>query len=155
MNKKDKEIIDLVIFHCEMFEFGFSFIDPRPIAQLYNMFAGFHLISTMFLIKDQRDKDSPMGGFCYRVLKPLHLEHLLDPIKKIIDTPLGDTTFGDYIRRSRSKLATHGDLSFNSLPLTERKITFNNREVAKFQDLLAELAKEVRILKNNLEKYLH
>ena len=158
MNKEKREKIELVILHCEMFIYGTN--DPflsvrakyKTIPWFYNIFCLMHLISTMFLIQDYSEENRPMSGFCYRTLKPLGLGDLLKPIQKIMDTPLGNTTFGDYIRRSRAKLCTHGDLSFKSLPGEEQKITSNNKEVLKFQDLMEKLIQEVIILKEKLEK---
>lgn len=161
VDKKDKEKIELVITHCEMFLYGFhqpSFLlsdftptRERIIADLYNIFTGMHLISTMFLLDKE---NNPMGGFCYRILGPLGLGHLLKPIKKIMDTPLDKTTFGNYIRRSRAKLATHGDLSFSSLRFEEQEITFDNKKILKFQKLMERLDEEVESLKNKLEEYI-
>ena len=120
----------------------------------YNNFCLMHLISTMFLIKDSKKEASLMGGFCYRILKPLGLSDLLKPIKNIFDVKLGKTTFGDYIKRTRSRLATHGDLSFRSLPVAEQKITFSKPLVLKFERLMEKLITEVEVLKNTLEGYI-
>ncbi len=156
MNEKDKENIEPVIFHCKMFEYGFSqTYSPTlealgvtdPIPRLYNEFAGIHLISTMFLL-DKGNK--PMGGFCYRVLKPIGLEGLLDKIREIMELPVGNTTFGDFTRHSRNKLTVHGDLSFASLPSEVKEVPFNESYVEEFQELLEKLAVEVKCLEKNL-----
>ena len=160
INEKDKENIHLVIFHCRMFEYGFSqtyspileaFGVTDRIARFYHQFAGLHLISTMFLV-DKGDK--PMGGFCYRVLEPLGLGDLLDPIRGIMESPIGNTTFGDFIRRSRNKLAVHGDLSFGSLPSVDKQVPFDTNAVEGFQDLLERLAEEVENLEDNLTRLI-
>lgn len=156
MNKKDKEKIRRVIVHCKMFEYGFNqtyrFPIDDPISLNYDSFAGLHLISTMFLL-DKGNK--PMGGFCYRILEPMRLAVLLEPIREIVESPIGNTTFGNFIRNSRNKLATHGDLSFASLPVVDKKLPFSNDLVERFQYIFERLAEEVKNLENNLEKMLN
>lgn len=160
MNEKDKENIELVIFHCKMFEYGFSqTYSPTlealgvadQIASFYHQFAGLHLISTMFLL-DKGDK--PMGGFCYRVLETMGLESLQDQIREILESPIGNTTFGDFVRHSRNKLTVHGDLSFDSLPSTDKEVPFDEDAFQSFQDLLERLAGKVKNLENNLIKII-
>jgi hypothetical protein len=71
-----------------------------------------------------------------------------------MQTPLGKTTFGNYIRRTRNTLGTHGNLLFYSLPVTERNISFSDEDVLKFQTLMEKLIQEVQTLKNKLEDYI-
>lgn len=151
--RKVAESIEILILHCRMFCYGYRdslefLIDP--IASLYNQFAGLHLISTMFLIKDK--KREIRGGVFYRVLQPIGLEHLLAPIWEVMDLPLGNTNFGDYLRISRNKLTTHGDLSFMSLPSDVQHITFDEDAVEQFNELLEKLAECVIELQDSLEK---
>ena len=160
MNEKDKENVELVIFHCKMFEYGFSqTYSPAlealgvsdSIPRFYNQFTGLHLISTMFLL-DKGDK--LMGGFCYRVLEPMGLEGLLDQIREIIESPIGNTTFGDFIRHSRNKLTVHGDLSFYCLPSVDKEVPFDEHVSQSRQGLLERLAEEVKNLENKLIKII-
>ena len=158
MNEEDKKTIELVIFHCRMFEYGFSqtyspsleaagFADPIP--RFYHMFAGMHLIFTMFLV-DKADKR--MGGYCYRVLEPMGVEGLLDKIGEIMDSPVGSTTFGDFIRHSRNKLTVHENLGFDSLPSVDKEVPFDEGAVQSFEDLLERLGEEVKNLENELKR---
>ena len=153
MDAKTKESIELVIFHCDMFLYGYQGPTDaivNPVANSYNQFAGLHLISTMFLIQD--DRKEPMGGFCYRTLEPLGISDLLDAIRQLIETPVGQTTFGDFIRYSRNKLATHGDLSFSQMPKNTQSLPFEENAFRKFQKLMGELAEEVYRLRCRLKE---
>jgi hypothetical protein len=151
-NEEAKGNIRLVILHCRMFEYGFSQTPDTvrdTVGRLYHQFAGLHLISTMFLI-DRNDR--VMGGFCYRALEPIGLAHLLEPIREILGSSVGDTTFGDFIRRSRNKLTVHGDFSLESLPVAEREVPFDSDARKGFAVLLERLANEIKKLQDELTK---
>ena len=45
--------------------------------------------------------------FSIAFLQPIGSEHLVAPIWEVMDLPLGNTNFGDYLRISRNKLTTH------------------------------------------------
>ena len=153
MDEKTKESIELVIFHCEMFLYGYKGPPDaifNPVANSYNQFAGLHLVSTMFLIQDVPKE--PMGGFCYRTLEPLGKSDLLDAIRQLFETPVGQTTFGDFMRLSRNKLATHGDLSFSQMPEKTQSLPFDRNAFRKFQKLMGELAEEVSRLRCRLKE---
>jgi len=155
MDDKAKKSIELVIFHCDLFLYGHSGtpqIAFNNIARLYNLFAGLHLISTMFLIQDSKKNPKPMGGFCYRVLEPLGLTDLLKDIQQILETPLAKTTFGDFIRLSRNRLATHGDLSLERMLEKALSLTKDRNAVDKFEELMDELAGEVDTLRDKLKE---
>jgi hypothetical protein len=84
------------------------------------------------------------------------LQHLVDPVCDVLDTPVGGTTFGDFIRKSRNKLCTHGDLSFESLPASVQQVSLNSALAEQCEHLMDELAERVfsleRALKEELEK---
>ncbi|MBN2378376.1 hypothetical protein JXM67_01040 [candidate division WOR-3 bacterium] len=160
LSREDIERIELVIFHCRMLEYWFDqksnpvlemagFEDP--IARFYHNFAGLHLLATLLLV-DRRQR--PMGGFFYNVLEPIRLGDLLEPIRNIIDSPVGETTFGDFIRHNRNKLTVHGDLTFDSLPQESKDIPFDKDAVETIYDLFEELDVEVTNLKLKLEEIL-
>lgn len=152
--KSDKDTIQLLIIQCHMFEYGFN-LSPdyaeQPIGFLYHGFAGLHLISTMFLTKDDGET-GPRYGVFYRILKPMGLEYLLVPIWKIMDSRVGKTTFGEYIRHSRNKLCTHGNLSFESLPPQIQALAFDASTNTEFQRLLEKLSQKILSLQHDLEK---
>ncbi|TSD02641.1 MAG: hypothetical protein Athens071416_577 [Parcubacteria group bacterium Athens0714_16] len=161
MNKKykdiDKEKLDRVIFHCEMFMYGSNFPEymenfgyGNNIPGEYNRFAGLHLISTMFLNKDRSEpKGQKMYGLCYRLLKPMNLNKLLLPIEEILNKKIGNTTFGNCIKETRTNYATHGKFNFEDLSDEVKKI----RQVHKhhFALFMEEFVIEVGTLLEKLE----
>lgn len=155
-----EKLIESVLVHLEMFEYGFNqTYNPRleemgvlsRIPQLYNLFAGLHLISTLFLVDKQ---DNPMGGFIYLALKDIGLEQHLEPIKRVLETKTGKTTFGDFIRLSRNKLATHGLLELDSIPETARSLPEKKEWVREWQNALENLVQEVTNVKQKLEQLI-
>ncbi len=81
----------------------------------------------------------------------LDLNHELLPIRQIIDSPVGDTTFGDFIRVSRNKLTTHGNLSVESLPEREKSVPYDPVAADRFEELMEEFVYEVSQLRSRLE----
>ena len=110
----------------------------------------YYYVSTLFLINIRENKANglSMGGTVITALEPLKLSNMLNPIKKILEKPLGNQwCFGEVIRRLRNKSLVHGDFSLNQLEsmVVETKI----RELAehlKFQDYIWELFHQVIIL---------
>lgn len=154
------EKLELVVFHLEMLQYGMNQkFSPQfeqlgissPIHRLYNTFALMHLITTMFLL----DKGSlPMGGFCYRALADLGLANKLRPIRRTLESRVGKTTLGDFIRHSRNKLATHGDLQFASLPPETQAVPGSQRAVAQFDRLMNNLESQAATIRVVLENRL-
>ncbi|MCK4593531.1 hypothetical protein KAU45_03450 [bacterium] len=123
-------------------------VDPRqPIIQDVNIFTILHLITTLFLVDKKKDK---MGGFCYKALRKVGHEHLLDNICILINSKIGNTTFGDYIRHKRNKLTVHGMLEFSSLPEENKAVTFNNDLTDDFTELMEQFEQELLQLEENL-----
>jgi hypothetical protein len=158
LTKSELEQLDLLIFHLSMLQYGMSLTFSRQLEELsnigsvprlYNTFALMHLITTIFLV-DKRQL--PMGGFAYRVLIRLRLAHLLEPIRKTMERKLGKTTLGDYLRRSRNKLAVHGDLDFASLSTDEQDVTFNEKALQTYERLMEQFERQVGRLKTKLER---
>jgi len=155
MDGKARESIERVILHCDMLLYGNTGSADtylNPIARRFNDFAGIHLISTMFLIQD--NKKDPMGGFCYRVLEPLGFADLLKGIQQLFQTPLGQTTLGDYIRLCRNRLATHGDLSAAQMPEKELSLLHYDNAEVDYERLMDELQREVQKLRSKLKELL-
>ncbi len=159
----DKEKIKILIDHCEMFLHGTSFdlfhffYSEKPeIAEKYNNFCLINLVAVMFLIADkgETEKDNDAGGVFYRLLKPFNYNYLLNPIEKLMNTSIGETTFGDYQRRMRNNLCVHGDFSRDSLPLAEKNVIYFEKNLEKFNSLFGELIYEVDVLKKELEKLI-
>jgi hypothetical protein len=114
--ENSKEELERVLFFCQMFNYGFGpaglWTVNNSIARGYNTFACIHLVYTMFIV-DKKDK--PIGGFIYPILSQLKKQNLLDQVEKILGEQVRSTTFEDYLRKYRNKLATHGDLSPDQL----------------------------------------
>jgi|GEM_PF-2971321 len=150
--------LDLVVGHLMMLEYGMSQkFSPElekygitlPVQRLYNTFALMHLITTMFLL-DKKDH-LLMGGFCYQALNSLGLADKLEPLRKTFDGKVGKTTLGEYIRLSRNKLATHGDLTVFSLPPAVQDASGSPRAIAQFDRLMEKLDGQTTRLRIILE----
>jgi hypothetical protein len=115
--------------HCDMLQLaltreGGNLLNDGPFTipeeeALLNSFSSLHLITSMFLV-DARNQAT--GGLCSTILKKRRRLHLLDEIRDLLHRGVGQTTVGDFLRKSRNKLATHGDFSFGSLPPSEREV---------------------------------
>jgi hypothetical protein len=121
------------------------------IADLYHMFAGTHLITSLFLVDKE---ESRMGGVVFRVLSRYDLEHWLEPIASILDSEIGKTTFGDVIRLNRNRLMTHGDFSLESLPAAVQAVTHEQEQAERFRTLMEDLMTEVFHLRKKIETEL-
>jgi len=88
----------------------------------------YHYTSSMFLVDTSRPshKHLPMGGTVIRALDPLGLSHLLEPLKEVLDEPLGQTTFGDTILNLRHSHLVHGDFSPERLEYLVRQTDARN-----------------------------
>ena len=73
----------------------------------------YNYISSLFLIDRSKPthKNLPMGGTVIRALFPLGLDHLLIPIKTILDEPFGEISFGKTILTLRHGDLVHGDFT--------------------------------------------
>jgi hypothetical protein len=157
---KQLEVLDLVVFHLKMLEHGMNRkFDPvleqygytTPIQRLYDTFALMHLITTMFLLDKNKHA---MGGYCYRSLKDLGLADKLEPIRRTLEGKVGKTTLGDFIRHSRNKLATHGELTFASLPPEAQGVHGSPQALSQFNRLMERLDGQVTRLRIALENRL-
>ncbi len=72
--------------------------------QAFYMNAIYHYVATFYLIDGE---GKPMGGAFYPALKQHGLERLLDPVRQVLGTPLGETTFGEVVRVFRNKVLVH------------------------------------------------
>ncbi len=160
MTQDDRNRILLVITHCDMLLHNMQLSHSPQLVALgvqsmipvfLNQFTFIHLVTTMFLVDKSQ---GPMGGACYQLLKPLGLADLLDPIARILDRPVGDTTFGDYVRISRNKLCVHGELTLDSLPECVKQVTYDEDAIQQFEDAGEHLGHVVQILRNRLAEIL-
>ena len=73
----------------------------------------YHYTSSLFLVDTSKPshKGLPMGGTVIKALYPMDLAKLLEPIKNVLDQPLGEITFGETILNLRHSDLVHGDFS--------------------------------------------
>ena len=146
------ERLHRALFFCQMFAFGFGPAGiwgiKNPIAHGFTTFADAHLLATMFLT----DKGThPIGGFIYPILRDAGKAHWLDEVIRILNEPVGEVCFEEYLRKWRNKLATHGNLSPTSLPDSIRSLVIS----PDADDRLLELLDELRFAVRNLTSALH
>jgi hypothetical protein len=153
--KDQANSLERLVRHCRMFLYACN--SPvavfNPISGDINIFALLHLTVTMFITKDSRS--DTRGGLFFRLLSPMHLEHLLDPIENALNRKIGKTTLREFLRQKRNKLATHGDLDFKSQPLDVQNVTQSQRALRQFNQAFDELENAVQILMRQLKKELN
>ena len=152
-----EETVVFIVHSIKQFCFGFE--KMNEISEQYSagsaglaffMSAIYQQLSIFYLI-DKKDK--PMGGAFYPALKNIGYEHLLDPIKKLFDTPLGSTTFGEVIRVFRNKVIVHNEFIDSDLDCIYKKVDMKNSDIQKiWQDLLLKAYVETKLLAINLAK---
>ncbi|HET9906747.1 MAG TPA: hypothetical protein VFQ23_08895, partial [Anaerolineales bacterium] len=74
----------------------------------------FHYVSTLFLLDYKRNRKNklPNPGTIIKVLYPLGLSQLLDPIYQVLDRPFGENlSYGRTILENRNKQFVHGSFS--------------------------------------------
>ena len=74
----------------------------------------FHYATALFLLdkKDNLDLGFPRAGTIIRVLHPIGMDSLLDPVYQVFDRPFGETkSYGDTILRNRNRQFVHGSFS--------------------------------------------
>lgn len=108
-------ILERVVFLIHALKqllFGFEKLDevapsaaPGSAAIAFYMTAIYHHIAAFYLL--DKGKVDPMGGAFYKTLQQLGHERLLDPVTRVLDKPIGATTFGEIVRRFRNKGVVH------------------------------------------------
>jgi hypothetical protein len=105
------------------------------LASIYNY------VAVLFLLDG---KGKPMGGSAYPALDRHGLAHLLDPMKALLEEPLGSTTFGEVLRVFRNTAiahSTHGDADLDRVYAAVDMGRAVNQ--ARWQDLLHRLRGEL------------
>jgi hypothetical protein len=133
-----------------MYEYG-SMASRSPLlseaADDFMSFAGMHLMCTMFITTDRGDGAQ---GVFHRTLDPLGYGSLLDEVDRVLDLPVGRTTFRQFLRSKRNKLAVHGTLAFSAQPKEVQDVTLDEAALEQVEDALAELDTAVRDLNREL-----
>lgn len=163
LSETEKDSVEALITFCDMFLRGFEFtnlpweygdFNDTPMRNLMT-FAWLNLVTTMFLITDGDDRNVPkLKGACSKVLEPLKLAALLEPIEEVLDEPLGGgLSFGNYVQYQRNKMCVHGGLSYRSF-LEKTKgfeVDKEQESLDRYYELLQELGNQTVLLKRNLK----
>jgi len=105
---------------------------------IYNYLAAFFLLDA---------KKYPPGGAFHQALRAFGLDGLLDPIRKILNSPLGDATFGEVVRAFRNEVLVHtsyGD--FDLEPIYDKVDMLDPEVQATFRERLEELRTASNVL---------
>jgi hypothetical protein len=136
MTKDEQKIHDKIAMlyrHCRMYCYGSNGspeLAINEVARNYFIFAMLHLTSTMFITKDS--KNDKYEGIFHRTLDPLGYQDFLKEIDNIMNTQIGKTTLKEYVRIKRNKLATHGELLFESQPNDVVDVTNNQHYIDQY-----------------------
>ena len=149
------EQMERALFFCQMFNFGFGRAGlwgiHDPVAEGFTTFADAHLLFTMFLV-DKGDK--PLGGFIYPLLHRAGKADWMKEIIRVLNEPVEEVTFEEYLRKWRNRLATHGNLSPTTLPDSIRTMVLSSNSDDRLLVLLDELRSSVSdlslILRNEI-----
>ena len=121
-----------LVRHCRMFLYACN--SPvavyNPISGDINIVALLHLTITMFITKDNRSH--MQGGLFFKLLSPMHLEHLLNPVEDALNQKIGKTTLREFLRKQRNKLVTYDYLDFEAQLLELEKVTHSKRAIRQF-----------------------
>ena len=99
----------------------------------------------VFFLIDRGSK--PMGGAFYRALSAHGLEHLLQPVREVMDSPLGKTTFGEVVRVFRNKALVHPSYSDSDLDRVYRDVDMSQADLQRvWQELLFRAYAETKLL---------
>lgn len=121
--------------------------DSSPVRFYLNSI--YHLISSFYLL-DKKDMDL-LGGMVYKSLHKTGLDKLLSPIIRLIEAPLGGTTFGEVIRRIRNRTLVHGTFNpYEIQPTIELGELRNPENVIQLNDYIWDLFNQTFILELKL-----
>lgn len=114
----------------------------------------FHYVTALFLL-DKRDNlrnGFLRGGTIIKVLHPIGLGNLLDPIYQVFDRPMGEsTTYGDTILRNRNKQFVHGSFSPENIRgLVKDTNIFDERQKIRFVQYHRDLNDRLIVLRLQL-----
>jgi len=90
----------------------FTFENSAPVRYYVNGI--FHYLTALFLLdaKDSQKKGFSRPGTVIKVMQPMGLRHLLNPIYQVFDRPFGQTkTYGETVLLIRNKGFVHGSFS--------------------------------------------
>lgn len=112
----------------------FTFENSAPVRFYVNGI--FHYVSALFLLdyKDNKKKNLPHPGTVVKVLHPLGLTQLLDPIYQVLNRPFGkNLNYGKTILGNRNNQFVHGSFSPENIKdLVDDSDIFDNVQRERF-----------------------
>ncbi len=140
-----------LVHAIKQFCFGFEKMDELAddyadgsAGKAFFLSAIYQHLAVFFLI-DRGSK--PMGGAFYRALSAHGLEHLLQPVREVMDSPLGKTTFGEVVRVFRNKALVHPSYSDSDLDRIYRDVDMSQADLQRvWQELLVRAYAETKLL---------
>ena len=149
-----------IIHAIKQFCFGFEMMDNLAdkyvngsAGKAFFMSSIYQQLSIFYLIDK---KNNPMGGAFFSELKNHGLEHLLDPIKDLFDTHLGNITFGEVVRIFRNKAIVHPSYRDSDLNRIYSQLDMTKPEIQiRWQELLFRSYTETKLLGINLAKAIN
>lgn len=118
--------------------------DSTPVRFYINSI--YHYIAALYLLDRRSD---PLGGMVYKALQPMGLDHLLDPVKSVLDEPMeGGYAFGETVRRIRNKFMVHGTFSPSDVGTVVKKTKLHDMtQLLRLTSLIWELFNRSFVLK--------
>jgi len=156
MTQRAKEAVVFLVHAIKQFCFGFERLDevarscePGSPAIAFYMSAIYQHIAVFYLL--DKGKQDAMGGTFYKALKWIGHERLLEPIREVLDTPIGSTTFGELVRVFRNQAITHTSYHDADLDQLYKSANMEDPQIArKFQDTLLAMYHLTRLLAPDL-----
>jgi len=134
--ENDEDSIENLQRHCEMYLYGAegpgSLFCDRAAAAFF-VFAGLHLITTMFIASDE---PGGAAGVFHRILDPMGCGSLLADVDYILDSPVGETTLRRCVANKCDALATHGRLNWSSQAPEVQAVAIDRAKSAQFDSAL-------------------
>lgn len=146
-----EETAAFVVHAIKQFCFGFekmaetsnSYADASPAKSFYLTAIYQHI--AIFYLLDRGKKE--MGGAFFHALVPHGLGPLLDAVREILATRLGQTTFGEIVRTFRNRVIVHPKFGDAGLDRIYDQVDMEEPEVQSlFQELLERTYIETRTL---------
>ncbi len=156
MSQQVKETVVFLVHSVKQFCFGFERLDevakscePGSPAIAFYMSAIYQHIAVFYLL--DKEQQNAMGGTFYKALQRIGHERLLEPIRQVLDTPIGCTTFGELVRVFRSKAIVHTSYRDADLDRLYKNANMEDPLIArKFQDTLLDVCHLTRLLAPDL-----
>jgi hypothetical protein len=156
MSEQVRETVVFLVHSIKQFCFGFERLnevarscEPGSPAIAFYMSAIYQHIAVFYLL--DKGRQDVMGGAFYNALRQIGHERLLEPVRKVLDTPIGSTTFGELVRVFRNKGIVHTSYRDADLDRLYEAADMENPQIAsKFHETLLEAYRVTRLLASDL-----